>query len=133
VLACWRVVDKSGQQVVAPFHTHRRQPANFSVIDYRLHNPVFAWHLIISLRNPRHPVLQPFRERKELSNFGISDRDACQGSELATKIAGWSRWPWLPGARTRPSASWPEPCWAWPAPGRRPMPAQHAAGQPPAE
>jgi hypothetical protein len=28
-------------------------------------------------------VLQPFRVHKELSDFGISDRDACQGSELA--------------------------------------------------
>ena len=26
--------------------------ANFSTIDYRLHNPAFAWHLIISLRDP---------------------------------------------------------------------------------
>ena len=83
MLACWRVVDKSGQQVVAPFHTHRRQPANFSLIDYRLHNPAFAWHLIISLRDPRHPVLQPFRVHKDLSDFGISDQDAGQGSELA--------------------------------------------------
>jgi len=28
-------------------------------------------------------VLQPFRVRKDLSDFGISDRDAGQGSELA--------------------------------------------------
>jgi hypothetical protein len=67
LLAVWRAIENSAQQVVAPFHTHRRQPTNFSVIDYRLHNPVFAWHLIISLRNPRHPVLQPFRVDKEPS------------------------------------------------------------------
>src|SRR5215472_4539555 len=83
LLAVWRAIEDSGRQVVAPFHSHRRQPANFSLIDYRLHNPAFAWHLIISLRDPRHPVLQPFRVDKELSDFGISDRDACQGSELA--------------------------------------------------
>src|SRR5215472_3069055 len=74
LLAVWRAIEDSGRQVVAPFHSHRRQPANFSLIDYRLHNPAFAWHLIISLRDPRHPVLQPFRVRKELSDFGISDQ-----------------------------------------------------------
>jgi proteasome lid subunit RPN8/RPN11 len=83
LLAAWQQIEDSGRQVVAPFHTHRRQPANFSLIDYRLHNPAFGWHLIISLRDPRRPVLQPFRVRKDLSDFGISDGDACQGSELA--------------------------------------------------
>jgi proteasome lid subunit RPN8/RPN11 len=83
LLAIWRAVEDSGRQVVAPFHTHRRQPANFSLIDYRLHNPAFGWHLIISLRDPRHPVLQPFRVHKDLSDFGISDQDAGHGSERA--------------------------------------------------
>ena len=83
LLAVFRAIEDSGAQIVAPFHSHRRQPANFSLIDYRLHNPAFAWHLIISLRDPRHPVLQPFRVHKDLSDFGISDQDACQGSELA--------------------------------------------------
>src|SRR5215467_2411957 len=83
LLAAWRAVEDSGRQVVAPFHSHRRQPANFSLIDYRLHNPAFAWHLIISLRDPRRPVLQPFRVDKDPSDFGISDQDARQGSELA--------------------------------------------------
>jgi proteasome lid subunit RPN8/RPN11 len=83
LLAAWRAIEDSGAQIVAPFHSHRRQPANFSLIDYRLHNPAFAWHLIISLRDARRPVIQPFRVHKELSDFGISDRDACQGSELA--------------------------------------------------
>jgi len=83
LLAAWQQIEDCGRQVVAPFHTHRRQPASFSVIDYRLHNPAFGWHLIISLRDPRRPVLQPFRVHKDLSDFGISDRDACQGSELA--------------------------------------------------
>src|SRR5215210_3078431 len=39
LLAVWRGVEARGLEVVAPFHVHRRQPANFSVIDYRLHNP----------------------------------------------------------------------------------------------
>src|SRR5215470_644879 len=83
LLAAWRAIEDSGRQVVAPFHTHRRQPANFSLIDYRLHSPAFAWHLIISLRDPAHPVLQPFRVHKDLADLGISDQDSCQGSELA--------------------------------------------------
>ncbi len=82
LLAVFRAIEDSGRQIVAPFHSHRRQPANFSLIDYRLHNPAFAWHLIISLRDQR-PVVQPFRVRKELSDCGISDQDSCQGSELA--------------------------------------------------
>jgi hypothetical protein len=72
---CWRSI--------APSKTPARRSSNFSLIDYRLHNPSFAWHLIISLRDPRHPVLQPFRVHKELTDLGISDQDACQGSELA--------------------------------------------------
>jgi len=83
LLAVYRAIEDCGAQIVAPFHSHRRQPANFSLIDYRLHNPAFAWHLIISLRDPAHPVLQPFRVHKDLTDVGISDRDACQGSELA--------------------------------------------------
>src|SRR5215470_928831 len=83
LLAVCRAIEDSGQEIVAPFHSHRRQPANFSLIDYRLHNPAFTWHLIISLRDPRRPVLQPFGVAKEPSDFGISDRDARQGSELA--------------------------------------------------
>jgi len=83
LLAVCRAIEDSGREIVAPFHSHRRQPANFSLIDYRLHNPAFAWHLIISLRDPHRPVLQPFGVHKDPSDFGISDQDACQGSELA--------------------------------------------------
>jgi hypothetical protein len=83
LLAVFRAVEGSGRQIVAPFHSHRRQPGNFSLIDYRLHNPAFSWHLIVSLRDPLRPVLQPFRVHKELSDFGISQREACQHSELA--------------------------------------------------
>lgn len=83
LLAVYRAIEERGAQIVAPFHTHRRQPANFSLIDYRLHNPAFAWHLIISLRDPAHPVLQPFRVHKDLTDLGISDQDTRQGSELA--------------------------------------------------
>jgi len=83
LLAAYRAIEDSGREIVAPFHSHRRQPANFSLIDYRLHNPAFAWHLIISLRDPQYPVLQPFGVAKEPPDFGISDRDARQGSELS--------------------------------------------------
>jgi len=93
LLAVWRAIEDSGRQVVAPFHSHRRQPANFSLIDYRLHNPAFGWHLIISLRDVRRPVLQPFAVHKDLSDFGISDRDAGQDSQLA-----------YPGPEVRPLA-----------------------------
>jgi proteasome lid subunit RPN8/RPN11 len=82
LLAIHRRLDASRLEAVALFHVHRRQPANFSVIDFRLHNPAYPWHLIISLRDPAHPVLQPFAVRKELtSDFGISARDHNEGSE----------------------------------------------------
>src|SRR5262249_21290553 len=58
-------------------------PPHCWLTDCRLHTPAFAWHLIISLAAPRRPVLQPFRVAKGLSDFGISDQDAGQGSELA--------------------------------------------------
>jgi hypothetical protein len=81
VLAIWRQVEESGREIVAPFHVHRRQPANFSVIDYRLHNPAFRWHLILSLRDPARPVLRAFQVRKEPAEFGISEHDAREHSE----------------------------------------------------
>ena len=93
LLAAYRAIEERGAQIVAPFHSHRRQPANFSLIDYRLHNPAFGWHLIISLRDPDRPVLQPFAVHKQLSDFGISDRDAGQDSQLA-----------YPGPEVRPLA-----------------------------
>jgi len=81
VLRAWRMIEDSGLEAVAPFHVHRRQPANFSVIDYRLHNPAFAWHLVISLREASRPVIQPFRVCKEPTEFGIDERDHREGSE----------------------------------------------------
>jgi proteasome lid subunit RPN8/RPN11 len=81
LLAVWRAVEESGREIVAPFHVHRRQPANFSVIDYRLHNPAFPWHLIVSLRDPARPGLRAFRVSKDPAEFGISERDARQHSE----------------------------------------------------
>jgi proteasome lid subunit RPN8/RPN11 len=84
LLAAWRETEESGREIVAMFHSHRRQPPNFSVIDYRLHNPAFSWHLIISLRNPLRPELQPFRVSKADAAFGgISENDARQGSHLS--------------------------------------------------
>jgi hypothetical protein len=63
------------------FHAHRRQPANFSVIDFRLHNPAIPWHLIISLRDPENPVLRAFAVRKDPALFGISADDGNEHSE----------------------------------------------------
>src|SRR3954452_23378612 len=83
LLHVWRSVEAAGLEIIAPFHVHRRQPANFSTIDYRLHNPAFAWHLIVSLRDPRRPVVAPFSVIKEPSEFGIDERDGLEGSELA--------------------------------------------------
>jgi hypothetical protein len=82
LLALYRRLDESGLEAVALFHVHRRQPANFSVIDFKLHNPAYAWHLIISLRDPANPVLAPFAVRKDLgSDVGISPDDHNEGSE----------------------------------------------------
>jgi proteasome lid subunit RPN8/RPN11 len=81
VLEVFRRVEASGLEVVAMFHAHRRQPANFSVIDFRLHSPAIPWHLIISLRDPGHPVLRAFAVRKDPANFGISADDGTEDSE----------------------------------------------------
>ena len=79
----WQQIERRGLEPVAAFHVHRRQPANFSTIDYRLHNPAFAWHLIISLRNPAAPEAQPFLVRKEFGDLGIDETDDLEGSELS--------------------------------------------------
>lgn len=82
LLEIHRRLDACDLEAVAPFHVHRRQPANFSVIDFRLHNPAYAWHLIISLRDPAEPVLRPFAVGKDpASDVGISAEDANEGSE----------------------------------------------------
>jgi proteasome lid subunit RPN8/RPN11 len=81
VLAVHRRLDEQGLEPVGLFHTHRRQPANFSHIDYRLHNPTYPWHLIVSMRDARRPVLRAFGVRKTLDEFGIGPGDANEGSE----------------------------------------------------
>jgi hypothetical protein len=82
LLQIYRRLDVCDLDAVALFHVHRRQPANFSVIDFRLHNPAYPWHLIISLRDPTRPALQPFAVRKvATSEFGISAADQNEGSE----------------------------------------------------
>jgi proteasome lid subunit RPN8/RPN11 len=78
-----RVVGQDGQMIVAPFHSHRRQPPNFSEIDYHLHNPFFTWHLVVCLRNPASPEIQPFLVDKSLDDFGIDASDDREGSECA--------------------------------------------------
>jgi len=84
LLDVYRYLDEVELEAVALFHVHRRQPANFSFIDFRLHNPAYAWHLIICLRDAAHPVLAPFAVRKdETSEFGIDPHDDNEGSELS--------------------------------------------------
>ncbi|PRY50154.1 hypothetical protein LY71_104191 [Geodermatophilus tzadiensis] len=82
-LAVHRWLESCGLEPVALFHVHRRQPANFSLIDFRLHNPAYPWHLIISLRDPGAPVVQPFAVCKDLdADVDISPLDWLEGSEL---------------------------------------------------
>jgi proteasome lid subunit RPN8/RPN11 len=81
LLAVHQQLERRGLEAVAMFHSHRRQPANFSHIDYRLHNPAYPWHLIIAMREPQRPVLRAFAVRKDLSEFGIDPSDDNQGSE----------------------------------------------------
>jgi proteasome lid subunit RPN8/RPN11 len=81
VFAVDRELEARALEPVAMFHTHRRQPANFSHIDYRLHNPAYRWHLIISMRDPRRPQVRAFAVRKTLDDFGIGAADANEGSE----------------------------------------------------
>jgi proteasome lid subunit RPN8/RPN11 len=83
LLAAHRRVEDSGGEIVGVFHSHRRQPANFSWIDFRLHNPAFPWHLVISFQDGPVPRLQPFRVDKDGSEPGIDPDDDRQGSELA--------------------------------------------------
>src|SRR3954447_11107288 len=82
LLRVHRRLEAAGLEAVALFHVHRRQPANFSVIDFRLHNPAFSWHLIISLRDAARPELAPYAVDKPPSaEFGIDPADRNQGSE----------------------------------------------------
>ena len=48
----WRIQKRvwaRGLEQVGVFHSHRRHPANFSLIDYRLHmrNCEGLWHMIV--------------------------------------------------------------------------------------
>jgi proteasome lid subunit RPN8/RPN11 len=81
VLAVYQQLERQGREAVAMFHSHRRQPANFSHIDYRLHNPAYPWHLIVAMREPQRPVLRAFAVRKDSGEFGIDSSDDNQDSE----------------------------------------------------
>lgn len=74
-------LEARGLEPVGLFHSHRRQPANFSHIDYRLHSPAYAWHLIVAMSDPHRPVLRAFAVRKDLTQFGIDPRDENEGSQ----------------------------------------------------
>ncbi len=82
LLAVHRRIEDAGQEIVGVFHSHRRQPANFSWIDFRLHNPAFPWHLIASFRDGPRPRLRAFRVDKADGELGIASDDDRQGSEL---------------------------------------------------
>jgi proteasome lid subunit RPN8/RPN11 len=81
LLRAYRRIEESGQEIVGLFHSHRRQPPNFSWIDFRLHNPAFPWHLIVSFHRGPVPRLQPFRILKEGVEMDISAQDRREGSE----------------------------------------------------
>src|SRR3954447_17947723 len=82
LLRVHRRLETAGLEAVAVFHVHRRQPANFSVIDFRVHNPAFAWHLIISLRDAARPDLRPYAVAKDpTAGLGIEPGEANEGSE----------------------------------------------------
>ena len=83
LLRAYRHIDDAGLEIVGMFHSHRRQPPNFSTIDFRLHNPAFGWHLILSYHEGRLPQVRPFRVYKEQGDIGISEHDDRAGSELA--------------------------------------------------
>jgi proteasome lid subunit RPN8/RPN11 len=74
-------LERRGLEAVAMFHSHRRQPANFSHIDYRLHNPAYPWHLIAAFRQPERPVLRAFLVDKRDGEFGIDPSDHNEKSE----------------------------------------------------
>jgi proteasome lid subunit RPN8/RPN11 len=88
LLRAWRRIEGAGLEPVAAFHVHRRQPANFSSIDYRLHNAAFAWHMIISLRDPATPDVRAFLVRKDPDELGIDEHDDLEGSELSYQGSG---------------------------------------------
>ena len=61
----WRLqklIRERGMVEVGVFHSHNRHPANFSRIDFELHNQCFdsLWHLLVSVRNPELPVLRAY-------------------------------------------------------------------------
>ena len=71
VLSMERTARALGLCPVGLFHSHRRQPANFSLVDYRLHNPFFGWHLVISMRDPERPVALVFSVDKPFDDHGL--------------------------------------------------------------
>ena len=81
LLQVHRQLESRGLDAVAMFHSHRRQPANFSHIDYRLHNPAYPWHLIVAMREPERPILRAFEVRKGEGDFGIDPSDGNENSE----------------------------------------------------
>jgi proteasome lid subunit RPN8/RPN11 len=82
LLRACRQIDDAGLEIVGMFHSHRRQPPNFSTIDFRLHNSSFPWHLILSYQQGSRPQVRPFGVCKAVADMGISEHDNRRGSEL---------------------------------------------------
>lgn len=71
---------RSGMFEAAVFHSHRRHPANFSLIDYEMHRARFdgLWHLIISMRNPLLPQVRAFTPKATgVDELEIHTADDC--------------------------------------------------------
>jgi proteasome lid subunit RPN8/RPN11 len=83
LLRVYRRIDDAGLEIVGMFHSHRRQPPNFSLIDFRLHNPAFPWHLIASYRDGDLPELRAYRVDKAGSELGIAEDDNGRDSQLS--------------------------------------------------
>jgi proteasome lid subunit RPN8/RPN11 len=81
LLTVHRRLEEAGLEPVGMFHSHRRQPANFSHIDFRLHNPAYPWHLIVSFASGAEPVVRAFGVTKTDLEFGIGADDRNEGSE----------------------------------------------------
>lgn len=72
-------LSNQGKRIVALMHSHRRQNANFGIIDFKQHSPLFKWHLIISMSKGK-PELQPYRIYKALDmEYGITAEQDCFG------------------------------------------------------
>lgn len=89
---------------VGIFHSHHRHPANFSRIDFEMHVQRYPrlWHLVVSARNPRHPVVRAFAVDaggvRELP-VTITGRPSDAGHDVGGPATGARRAAIIDGAR----------------------------------